>query len=296
MARTYYAEGRQVANALSVIFVLIVMIMYMLIKFDFLTFIGLIVGSILAANLLGSLWTMKRRAESKSRKRSSSSKRTTVAQASQRTSNQVRSDAEILTSSFDEMNGFEFERLLALYFRDQGYEVREVGVGGNDGGVDLVIIDKRGEKTAVQAKCYSEHNLVPVQIVRELVGAKRNHDCILSLLVTTSDLTPPAKREAEQFKVDYWHGALLEQKLRTWGKWQPSKKKQRQVRKVSTQTEAKREITQSKSQVAAARPVKAVDSSVTCHCGAPMVKRKNKLGIEFWGCSRFPQCRHTRSV
>ncbi|WP_228101542.1 restriction endonuclease [Paenibacillus donghaensis] len=44
--------------------------------------------------------------------------------------------------------------------------------------------------------------------VRELVAAKRNHDCILSLLVTTSDLTPPAKKEAEQFKVDYWHGGL----------------------------------------------------------------------------------------
>lgn len=87
-----------------------------------------------------------------------------------------------------------------------------------------MIIDKRGEKKAVQAKCYSESNKVSVQTVRELVGAKRNHDCILTLLVTTSDLTGPAKAEAEKFKVEYWHGALLEQKLRTWGKWHPGKK------------------------------------------------------------------------
>ncbi|MEK3790390.1 restriction endonuclease [Paenibacillus sp. FSL R7-0204] len=93
----------------------------------------------------------------------------------------------------DKINGAEFERLWSLYFRDQGYSVKEVGVGGRDGGVDLVIIDKRGERTAVQAKCYADHNKVQVMTVRELVGAKRNHDCFLSLLVTTSDPTADAK-------------------------------------------------------------------------------------------------------
>ncbi|WP_028592255.1 restriction endonuclease [Paenibacillus massiliensis] len=52
----------------------------------------------------------------------------------------------ILTLPLDKITGAEFERLLALYFRDQGYTVKEVGVGGRDGGVDLVITDKRGEK------------------------------------------------------------------------------------------------------------------------------------------------------
>lgn len=133
----------------------------------------------------------------------------------------VRADDILLRCSFEELSGAEFERLLTLYFKDQGYAVQEVGVGGRDGGVDLVIKDSRGEKTAVQAKCYAEHNKVGVQIVRELVAAKRNHDCILSMLVTTSDLTRDAWREAEQFKVDYWHGGMVESKLRAWGKWQP---------------------------------------------------------------------------
>ncbi|RUT43773.1 hypothetical protein EJP82_19505 [Paenibacillus anaericanus] len=53
-----------------------------------------------------------------------------------------------------------FERLLSLYFRDQGYVVKEVGVGGKYSGVDLVITDQQGEKTAVQAKCYGDHNNV----------------------------------------------------------------------------------------------------------------------------------------
>lgn len=148
----------------------------------------------------------KRRSESTQRKVNRSSK-------------SCRPDEVILSRPLDDLNGTEFERLLALYFRNQGYVVHEVGIGGNDGGVDLVIVDKRGERTAVQAECYADHNMVPVQIVRELVTAKRNHNCILTLLVTTSDLTGPAKKEAEQFRVEYWHGGVLEGKLRSWKCW-----------------------------------------------------------------------------
>ncbi|CAM3564401.1 Restriction endonuclease [Paenibacillus lupini] len=139
-----------------------------------------------------------------------------VVRTSHRASKTCRPDEVILTRPLNDLNGVEFERLLALYFRDQGYVVHEVGIGGNDGGVDLVIVDKRGERTAVQAKCYADHNMVPVQTVRELVAAKRNHNCILTLLVTTSDLTGPAKKEAEQFRVEYWHGALIQDKLKNW--------------------------------------------------------------------------------
>jgi len=137
----------------------------------------------------------------------------------------------------------------------------------------------------VQAKCYANHNLVGVQVVRELVGAKRNHDCILSLLITTSDLTGPARTEAEQFKVDYWHGGIIEQKLRAWGKWKPGNKKSKQLPVKSTRSEL--QIAQN--QVA-------VSGEVTCSCGAPMTKRKSREGKPFLGCTTFPKCRHTKSI
>lgn len=142
-----------------------------------------------------------------------------------RTSKTCRPDEVILSSPLNDLSGVEFERLLALYFKDQGYIVHEVGVGGSDGGVDLVIVDKRGERTAVQAKCYADHNSVSVHTVRELATAKRNHNCMLTLLVTTSDLTGPAKKEAEQYRMEYWHGGLLEGKLRKWPKWSSAKKR-----------------------------------------------------------------------
>lgn len=99
-------------------------------------------------------------------------------------------------------------------------------------------------------------------------------------------VTGPAKKEAEQFKVDYWHGALLEQKLRSWGKWQPGKKTAGKDRQMAA---VKKELTLVRKEAAAA-------SSVICKCGASMVKRKTKNGDEFYGCSTFPACRHTKSI
>lgn len=171
--------------------------------------------------LAGLLQPQKKRRRKKKRTQKTAAQKSSnlSKQVGHRASKTVRPDERILASPLDDLNGVEFERLLALYFRDQGYIVHEVGIGGNDGGVDLVIVDKRGERTAVQAKCYANHNLVPVQTVRELVAAKRNHNCMLTLLITTSDFTGPAKKEAEQFRVEYWHGGVIEEKLLRWDKW-----------------------------------------------------------------------------
>lgn len=290
MAKTYYAEGKQVAFILRGLFIIGGLALYFNIPgLHWGFFFVILFGSVIIAEIIGANWTRKRRTEKKQKRTSTitKSQKKTKEGNTRRTSKECRSDETILSSGFEGMSGAEFERVLALYFRDQGYTVKEVGIGGSDGGVDLVIIDKRGEKTAVQAKCYADHNTVSVQTVRELVAAKRNHDCILSLLITTSDLTAPAKKEAEQFKVDYWHGALVEQKLKAWGKLQPSKK----PRPIEKRTE-----TTAKSEVANARKEAAAASSLTCKCGAAMVRRKSKHGEEFLGCSKFPSCRHTRAI
>ncbi|NUU78025.1 restriction endonuclease [Paenibacillus xylanilyticus] len=236
--------------------------------------IGIIALGVIAGLLQPS--KKKKRRSSSTRKKQNTKK--PVNSGFNRSSSMCRPDEVILTLPLDKMTGAEFERLLTLYFRDQGYTVKEVGIGGKDGGVDLVIRDKRGEKTAVQAKCYADHNKVQVMTVRELVGAKRNHDCILSLIVTTSDLTGPARKEADQFKVDYWHGGLVDSKLRSWGKWTPSNKK---IKTITTKKD------QSSSEIV---------SNIKCSCGAAMVKRKNKAGAEFWGCSNFPNCRKTKAI
>ncbi len=57
----------------------------------------------------------------------SSSKAKRVQEKTQRYTSQslrVRPDDDLLRSSFQALNGAEFERLLALYFRDQGFTVK----------------------------------------------------------------------------------------------------------------------------------------------------------------------------
>ncbi|MCU6708748.1 restriction endonuclease [Paenibacillus sp. J5C_2022] len=283
MARTYKSEANTISNLLRGLFILVGLAIYFTIPgLHWVFLFGILFCSVIISEIIGLIWLRKRRLAKSKRKSGANSRR--PSQAAHRTSKETRSDENILASQLENLSGAEFERLLALYFRDQGYKVKEVGIGGNDGGVDLVIIDQRGEKTAVQAKCYSESNKVPVQTIRELVAAKRNHDCILSLLITTSDLTSPAKAEAEKFKVDYWHGAIVEQKLKAWGKWQPNKKVSGKTR-VSA---GKAELSTVRREVAAA--------SENCSCGGTMVRRKSKQGSEFWGCSNFPSCRRTKSI
>ncbi len=187
----------------------------------------ILIGIIVLGVIAGILQPAKKQ---RKRKRKPTAKRSVstsngIGASSQRKSSTCRPDEVILSLPLNQLGWAEFERLLALYFRDQGYVVHEVGVGGKDGGVDLVIIDRRGEKTAVQAKCYSDRNNVGPSVIRELNTAKRNHDCMLSMLVTASDLTVEARKEADKFRVDYWHGALLEDKLARWGKWSPVKKR-----------------------------------------------------------------------
>src|SRR5690606_32564155 len=140
MARTYHSEGRQVAYLFRGIFVLIALsLFYFIPDLHLGVFFGLLIAGLITAEILGAMWTRKRRAQKSARKSAQGARKV----QSRRTSMECRPDEMILTSSLDELSGAEFERLLALYFRDQGYVVKEVGVGGNDGGVDLVIIDKR---------------------------------------------------------------------------------------------------------------------------------------------------------
>ena len=184
-----------------------------------------LIGIIVLGVIVGILQPAKKQKKRKRKPAANKSVSKSNGNPTQRKSNTCRPDEIILSLPLNQLGWAEFERLLALYFRDNGYVVHEVGVGGKDGGVDLVIIDRRGEKTAVQAKCYSDRNNVGPSVIRELSTAKRNHDCILSMLVTASDLTVEARREADKFRVDYWHGALLEDKLSRWGKWSPGKKR-----------------------------------------------------------------------
>ena len=133
-------------------------------------------------------------------------------------SNLLRSDKEIIFSSLDNLSWREFERLCFLYFKGRGYKPNETSEGA-DGGVDLVIYNPTHKTNeAVQIKHYLHSGQqITVKEIRELNSAKRNHNCILSMFITTSTYTKDALKQADQFKMDCHDYHWVVSKI---GKWQ----------------------------------------------------------------------------
>jgi hypothetical protein len=96
------------------------------------------------------------------------------------------------------LDGVEFERAVAIIYRDQGFEV-EFTPRTNDQGVDL-ILKKSGTLSIVQCKRYASN--VGVNAIRELAGVRLSwptaHEAIV---VTLFDFSGAAKTFAKQHNI-----------------------------------------------------------------------------------------------
>jgi restriction system protein len=168
------------------------------------------------------------------------------------------------------MSWQEFELLVGEAFKRKGFEVKENGGGGADGGIDL-ILNKNGKKSIVQCKRWKTFS-IGVPLIRELYGvmtAERANDCIF---VSSGNYTAEARLFAEGKPIWLIDGSELLDLV-------SSVQAQPNISQSST-------IRQSQS-VSPKCPL----------CGSDMVKRMAKKGAnagsEFLGCSKFPKCRGT---
>ncbi|MDP2153869.1 MAG: restriction endonuclease [Methylotenera sp.] len=173
--------------------------------------------------------------------------------------------------SIRDMSWQDFELLVGEAFRRKGFEVRENGGGGADGGIDLVLT-KNGKKSIVQCKRWKTFS-IGVPLIRELYGvmtSERANDCIF---VSSGNYTAEARLFAEDKPIWLIDGSeLLEM-----------------VAGVQVQPNIKKPSV-------CQQPVA---TSLECPlCGSAMVKRTARKGAnagnEFWGCSAYPECRGTR--
>jgi len=165
----------------------------------------------------------------------------------------------------------EFELLVGEAFKRKGFEVREKGGGGADGGIDL-ILRKNGRKSIVQCKRWKNAS-VSVMVVRELYGvmtAEYASDCIL---VSSGAFTSEARLFAENKPIWLIDGPEL----------------------LKLVADVQHKVLQTKSQSEGTNP--SLENPCPL-CGSIMVRRIAKRGInagnEFWGCSKFPSCRGTQ--
>ncbi|PPT92363.1 restriction endonuclease, partial [Xanthomonas arboricola] len=171
----------------------------------------------------------------------------------------------------------QFEQLVGEAFRRQGYSVEETGLGGADGGIDL-ILRKDNRRTLVQCK-QSKRQQVGVSVVREMFGLLAHHQAHAVKIACIGTYTKNAERFAEGKPIELIGG---EQLLEMIGA-------------VQQQTTAQPTVTSARMEPIFASPDSTASAAVaipSCpRCSSALVQRTNRrTGENFLGCIQFPKC------
>jgi len=192
------------------------------------------------------------------------------------------------SDALDGMNWREFEILVGESYRQQGYQVAELGGEGPDGGVDLVLT-KGKEKFFVQCKQWKAYK-VGVTTVRELYGVMAAKGATGGFVVTSGRFTADAMEFAQGRNIELIDGprlfAMIQRARRTGTSSSPSIA-------ADSSAQAQRPEATAVATTQAASP--------DCpRCGASMQLRTARQGANagsnFWGCSTYPKCRGTRTA
>lgn len=98
----------------------------------------------------------------------------------------------------DMIDGFGFERACADIFAGAGLgHVEQLGGGGADGGIDLLIRGRDGSLTAVECK-HHPNGSIGRPIVQKLHSAVISSGASRGIVVTTGRFTEDAKAHAEE--------------------------------------------------------------------------------------------------
>jgi len=116
-------------------------------------------------------------------------------------------DAQSGTNSLRDMNWREFEMLTGEAFRRLGYAIVENGLGGADGGIDL-ILRKDGKTILVQCKQWRNQR-VDVKVVREMFGILVHEGADAMKIVALGDYTPDARHFAQGKPIELVDGGAL---------------------------------------------------------------------------------------
>lgn len=110
-------------------------------------------------------------------------------------------------SELDTLSGREFEIWLADFFKRMGFKVKLLK-GYKDNGADLIVMDNKGHKFAIQAKKRTGSN-VGVSAIGEVLRGQKWYKCDAALVVTNSDFTKQAWEESRACGVVLWNQQKL---------------------------------------------------------------------------------------
>lgn len=181
----------------------------------------------------------------------------------------IRTSADVV-NRLRAIDWFQFEKVVALTYRNLGFKVTRKGGANPDGGIDL-IIERDGNRTAVQCKQWKTWD-VGVKAVREFLGGMADANIQKGVFVTLNGYTDEAKSLAAKHAIE----TLGERDLAT--------------------------LIERAGVVGSPELLEIMsDSRKFCpKCESEMVVRVAgrgaNAGRRFWGCSAFPKCRFTMEM
>lgn len=108
--------------------------------------------------------------------------------------------SKVSSKKIEDMSGYEYEEFVAQRLREEGYHKVKVTQKSGDYGADIIAVDKKGRKTAIQCKKYKKP--VGIKAVQEVNSARLYYNCDRAIVITNSTFTPNAKELAKSNKVD----------------------------------------------------------------------------------------------
>lgn len=109
-------------------------------------------------------------------------------------------------SSFEDMDGWEFENFCASMLKKIGYENVEVTKGSGDQGVDI-LAERDGVKYAVQCKKYSQP--VGNSAIQQIYSGMKFYHCHVGVVMTNNYFTKSAKELAKENGIILWDRDFL---------------------------------------------------------------------------------------
>ncbi len=170
----------------------------------------------------------------------------------------------------------QFELRVGEAFRRQGYAVEETGLGGADGGIDL-ILRKDARRTLVQCKHWKRRR-VGVSVVREMAGLLAHHHADAVRVVCIGGFTKDAESFARGKQIELIGAEKLLEMIQ-----------------AVQRSDVALPVLGPRIEPILAPPADTPAPAHACpRCGSALLRRTNRrTGEGFFGCSRFPRCRGT---
>jgi len=110
-----------------------------------------------------------------------------------------------LQSMLNNLDWYQFEKLVALLYEQAGYRVDHKGGAEADGGVDLVVWRAEDDFSVVQCKHWRKSK-VGVSALRELRGSMNDMNTEQGVFVALSGYTDPAQDYAKEKGIWLYEG------------------------------------------------------------------------------------------